>query len=497
MMKQVESTLTAAGTDRFETVIGLEVHIELSTQTKMFCGCPVTFGAEPNTRICPVCLGLPGALPVINAEAVRYGIRLGLALGADVRTFSKFDRKNYFYPDLPKGYQITQYEQPIVEHGELDVVTDGSCVRHVEIIRAHLEEDAGKLLHQDGEAYVDFNRAGVPLIEVVSAPDLRSPQEARAYVAELRAIAEALGISDVRMEEGSLRVDGNVSIRPVGSTEFGPRVEVKNVNSLRSLERALTFEALRQREATLAGERVEGETRGWDEVRGRTYPMRSKEAENDYRYFPEPDLRPVVLAADIIEQERSTLPELPADRRRRYEGLGLRPEDALLLASRLGPAAYADEAIAAGLGPRDVVAWVLVEGARIENEGGPAIHMGQLPAKGLSRLVERLRDGSIARTAAKELFERLVRDGGDVDRRIADEGLAVISDAGALGEAIDHAIAAQPRAVSDVLAGKDKALGALLGAVMRELGGRASATEVTAALRARLATQSGPGPANP
>ena len=486
-VSQTEANLSALETDRFETVIGLEVHIELSTCTKMFCGCPVTFGAEPNTMICPVCLGLPGALPVINEEAVRYAVRLGLALGADVRTFSKFDRKNYFYPDLPKGYQISQYEKPIVENGTLEIVSKDGRVRTVRIVRAHLEEDAGKLLHQEGEAYVDFNRAGVPLIEVVSAPDLRSPQEARAYVAELRAIAEALGISDVRMEEGSLRVDGNISIRPLGREDFGPRVEVKNVNSLRSLERALTYEAIRQREAYAEGQPLEGETRGWDEVRGRTYPMRSKEAENDYRYFPEPDLRPVQLAASIIEEERGRLPELPSDRRRRYEGLGLRVEEAQLLASRVGPAAYADAAIAKGLQPREVVAWILGEGARIENEGGPAIHAGRLPPEGLVRLAETVREGRIARTAAKELFERLVREGGDVDGRIEAEGLATITDRAALLDAVDHAITAQPKAAADVLGGKEKAIGALVGAAMRELSGRASAPEVTAALRERLA----------
>jgi len=472
--------------DRFEYVIGLEVHIELSTRTKMFCACPVTFGAPPNTAVCPVCLGLPGALPRPNSEAVRFAIRLGLALGAQIRSRGKFDRKNYFYPDLPKGYQISQYDQPIVEGGHIDVPAAGGGVRRVRVERAHLEEDAGKLLHGEGEARVDLNRAGVPLVEVVSAPDLRSPSEARAYVAELRAIAEALGISDVRMEEGSLRVDANVSIRPAGETAYGQRVEVKNMNSLRSLERALVHEGARQAALVGAGERVRGETRGWDEARGVTYAMRLKEGEDDYRYFPDPDLPPLVLADDAVENERNALPELPAQRRSRYEGLGLRADDSALLAGRLGSARYFDAALAAGGDPRDLATWVLGEGSRIENEGGPSLAAGGLSPAQLVRLLARLREGAIARTAAKGLFESLVRDGGDVDQRIAAEGLAVVTDPGALNDAIERVLAQNAKAVADVQGGKDKAMGALVGGVMRELRGRARAPEVEAAIRARL-----------
>jgi aspartyl-tRNA(Asn)/glutamyl-tRNA(Gln) amidotransferase subunit B len=470
----------------YEYVIGLEVHIELRTRTKMFCACPVTFGAPPNTAVCPVCLGLPGALPRPNAEAVRYGIRLGLALGGTVRSRGKFDRKNYFYPDLPKGYQISQYDEPLVEGGEIVVAAADGGERRVRIVRAHLEEDAGKLLHGDGEARVDLNRAGVPLIEVVSAPDLRDPQEARAYVAELRAIAEALAISDVRMEEGSLRVDANVSVRPRGSEAYGQRVEVKNLNSLRSLERAVAFEGARQVERLRAGEAVAGETRGWDEVRSVTYAMRLKEGEDDYRYFPDPDLPPLVLADGAIEAERAALPELPAGRRRRYEAVGLRPEDAALLAGRLAAARFFDEAVAAGGAPREVAAWILGEGARIENEGGPSLAEGGLRPRELVRLIERLGRGDIARTAAKALFERLVREGGEVDARIAAEGLAVVDDPAALSAAVERALAANAKAAADVRAGKDKAIGALVGAVMRELRGRARAPEVEAMLRERL-----------
>lgn len=470
----------------FEYVIGLEVHIELSTRTKMFCACPVTFGAPPNTAVCPVCLGLPGALPRANAEAVRYGIRLGLALGATVRERGKFDRKNYFYPDLPKGYQISQYDAPLVEGGHIDVDDGQGGLRRVRIVRAHLEEDAGKLLHGEGEARVDLNRAGVPLLEVVSEPDMRSPQEARAYVAELRAIAEALGISDVRMEEGSLRVDANVSLRRRGERAYGQRVEVKNMNSLRALERAVAHEGERQAALLGAGERVRGETRGWDEARAATYPMRLKEGEDDYRYFPEPDLPPLVLHPDAVARERATLPELPADRRARYAGLGLRADDAALLAGRLGSARYFDAAVAAGGGAREVAAWVLGEGARIENEGGPALADGALPPEGLVRLIARLQGGDIARTAAKGLFERLVREGGDVDERIAREGLAVVRDEGALLDVVDRVLAANHKAVADVLGGREKAMGALVGGVMRELKGRARAPEVEEAIRGRL-----------
>jgi aspartyl-tRNA(Asn)/glutamyl-tRNA(Gln) amidotransferase subunit B len=467
-----QGAVLAAG---LEYVIGLEVHIELSTRTKMFCSCPVTFGADPNTAVCPVCLGLPGALPRANAEAVRYGIRLGLALGATVRERGKFDRKNYFYPDLPKGYQISQYDAPLVEGGHIDVDDGLGGTRRVRIVRAHLEEDAGKLVHGEGEARVDLNRAGVPLLEVVSEPDMRSPQEARAYVAELRAIAEALQISDVRMEEGSLRVDANISLRPQGATTYGQRVEVKNMNSLRSLERALVHEGERQAALLGAGERVRGETRGWDEVRGATYAMRLKEGEDDYRYFPEPDLPPLVLAPGAVAQEHQALPELPAERRARYVSLGLRAEDAALLAGRLASARYFDAALTQGGPAREVAVWVLGEGARIENEGGPALADGGLPPAGLVRLLERLAAGDIARTAAKELFERIVREGGDVDGRIASEG-----------DAVDRVLSANEKAVADVLAGKEKAMGALVGGVMRELKGRARAPEVTEAIRSRL-----------
>ncbi|MCL6595762.1 MAG: Asp-tRNA(Asn)/Glu-tRNA(Gln) amidotransferase subunit GatB [Firmicutes bacterium] len=482
----MSATAARAAASAYELVIGLEVHIELRTRTKMFCACPVTFGAPPNTAVCPVCLGLPGALPRPNAEAVRYGIRLGLALGATIRLRGTFARKNYFYPDLPKGYQISQYDQPLVEGGAIDVPTADGGVRRVRVVRAHLEEDAGKLLHGEGEARVDLNRAGVPLVEVVSAPDLRTPQEARAYVAELRAIAEALGISDVRMEEGSLRVDANVSVRRRGEEAYGTRVEVKNLNSLRSLERALAHEGERQAALLEAGEAVAGETRGWDEVRGVTYALRRKEGEDDYRYFPDPDLPPLVLAPDAVERERAALPELPAERRRRYAQVGLRAEDAALLASRLGAARYFDAAVAAGGRPREVAAWVLGEGARIENEGGPALEAGGLPPHQLVRLLERLERGDIARTAAKALFERLVREGGDVDERIAAEGLAAVDDPAALAAAVERVLDANPRAVADVLGGKEKAIGALVGGVMRALGGRARAAAVEAEIRRQL-----------
>ena len=481
-------SLHATALDRggFEMVVGLEVHIELSTRTKMFCACPVTFAAPPNTVVCPVCLGLPGALPRVNAEAARYGIRLGLALGASIRERGKFDRKNYFYPDLPKGYQISQYDEPLVEGGFLDILDGEGGTRRVRIVRAHLEEDAGKLVHGDGDARVDLNRAGVPLLEVVSEPDMRSPAEARAYVAELRAIAEALAISDVRMEEGSLRVDANVSLRPRGATTYGQRVEVKNMNSLRSLERAVAHEGERQAALLLGGEAVRGETRGWDEVRATTYPMRLKEGEDDYRYFPEPDLPPLVLSPDAVARERAALPELPAGRRARYVGLGLREEDARLLAGRLPSARYFDAAVEAGGLPREVALWVLGEGARIENEGGPALATGAMPPRALVRLLQRLDAGDIARAAAKDLFERLVREGGDVDDRIAREGLGVVRDEAALADAVERVLAANEKAVVDVLGGKEKAMGALVGGVMRELRGRASAAEVTRAIQERL-----------
>lgn len=460
---------------RYETIIGLEVHVELSTASKMFCGCPAHFGGEPNTHVCPVCLGLPGVLPVPNRRAVEYAMRAALALNCEIAPFSKFDRKNYHYPDLPKNYQISQYDQPLARHGFLTIRTaDGE--RRVRIRRLHLEEDAGKSLHEGGPgSLLDFNRAGVPLVEVVSEPDLRSPEEARLYLEKLRLLMLYAGVSDVKMEEGSLRCDANISLRPEGSDGYGALVEIKNLNSFRSLQRALEYEVERQTAVLMAGERVVRETRHWDEGRGVTVPSRSKEEAHDYRYFPDPDLVPLEIRREWVEEIRASLPELPDARFRRYtDGWGLSAYDAAVLVENPDLAGFFDAAVAAGAHPKVAANWVMVELQGRLNATGRALAEVPVRPEHLASLLRLVDQGTISGRMAKEVFEAMFETGKAPEEIVAERGLRQIADEGALRQVVAEVLAANPQAVADYRGGKKAAIGFLVGQVMRATRGQAS-----------------------
>ncbi len=455
-------TATTDVAERYEAVIGLEVHTELLTSTKLFCGCPNEFGADPNTNICPVCLGLPGALPVLNAAAVDFALRLASALEFRVPPHSLFARKNYFYPDMPKDFQISQYEEPILSDGHLDV--GGTSIG---IERAHLEEDTGKTVHVGGggriheadHSLVDYNRAGVPLMEIVSRADLRSAEQARAYVTELRGVLRALDISDVKMEEGSLRVDANVSIRPVGTDELGTKVEVKNMNSLRSLGRAIDFEIARQAECLARGERIVQETRHWDEADGRTHGMRTKEGSSDYRFFPEPDLVPVAPDPDERARIAAALPELPSARRTRLvDAWGISPADARVLLDVEGLADYAEAATAALTAgtPRDVTHWCTGDVlACLRDEGIAPVQLAWGPER-LAELVSLVADGTVSRNQAKEVLTEGLRSGAAPREIVAARGLAQVSDEGELARVVAQVLEAHADVASEYRAGDDK-----------------------------------------
>src|SRR5581483_2243089 len=491
-----ENAGTAAG-DEFETVIGLECHVELSTVTKMFCGCRNEFGAEPNTNVCPVCLGHPGSLPVPNEKAIEHIVRIGLALGCEIATRSLFHRKNYFYPDMPKNFQISQYDLPVCVGGHLDVEVD-EHVRRIGITRVHMEEDTGKTTHagvtgrigQAEYALVDYNRAGVPLVEVVSEPDIRSPEEARAYLTELRAILEALGVSDVRMEEGSLRCDANVSVRPAGSHELGVKVEIKNLNSIRSLERALSHERDRQVELLRAGGRPVQETRHFDEETGTTHPLRSKEEAFDYRYFPEPDLPPLELDPAWIEAIRATLPELPAARRDRLRREhGLRPEQASIVGSDARAAEYFERAVALGAPGPAVARWMTQDLAAYLNRTGEGWEelAKRFSPEALADLLRRSEEGELSSTGAKAAFELVVETGRPLGEVIEERGLRQVSDTSQLEAWVDEVIAENPRLVEQFRGGKEGVLNALVGQVMKRSAGSANPQAVSELLRSRLA----------
>ncbi|MGI8575849.1 MAG: Asp-tRNA(Asn)/Glu-tRNA(Gln) amidotransferase subunit GatB [Egibacteraceae bacterium] len=489
----VESVNSVEQATRYETVIGLEVHVELSTATKMFCGCATDFGGEPNSRTCPVCLGQPGSLPVPNRAAIEYAIRLGLALGCEIAPASQFHRKNYFYPDMPKNYQISQYDVPICLGGHLDITVEGET-RRIGITRVHMEEDTGKSLHvgESGRIHgadyslVDYNRAGIPLLEVVSEPDLRSAEEARAYLSELRAVVLALGISDAKLEEGSMRCDANVSLRPVGHTVFGTRAEIKNMNSLRSLGRAITYEVERQTDLLQAGEAIRQETRHWDEDGGVTHTLRVKEGEEDYRYFPDPDLLPIEPAEEWITSIRSTLPELPASiRERLVEQRGLTPDQAVTLVET-GLHARLDEAAEAGAAADQAAKWLVNEVAGWANEHGVEPTAAPLSGSHLAELTALVGDGTLSTKLARQVLEAVLNGEGAPRAVVAERGLEQVSDTGALDALVDQAIAEQPDAAEQVRAGNEKAIGALVGAVMRASRGQANPQLVNELLRERL-----------
>jgi aspartyl-tRNA(Asn)/glutamyl-tRNA(Gln) amidotransferase subunit B len=491
MTTLVAGSRSRASLERYEAVIGIEVHCQLKTASKMFCACSTAYdGARPNSHVCPVCLGLPGALPVINRRAVELVLATGAAIGASTPDATRWDRKNYFYPDLPKGYQISQYDLPLASAGSLTFETSAGPVT-ARVTRAHLEEDTAKLVHGEGPAgerisLVDFNRSGAPLMEVVSEPDLRTAEQARRYAEELQLLLRTIGASDADMERGQLRVEANVSLRVRGTVAFGTRVEVKNMNSFRSVERAVDFEIERQAAILDAGETLRMETRGWSDDRGETYHMRSKETSDDYRYFPEPDLPPLRVDAAWLAEIRSELPELPAARRARYqEALGLSAYDAAVLTADADAGRLFEATLAAapGLEPKPVANWVTGDYLRIRNAADGPVRVD--PAA-LGELVRLVADGSINRGSAREVLDAHTETGDAIDVIVARLGVRQISDAGALAGIVDEVLAANPAAVADVRAGKEQAIRFLVGQVMRATRGQANAEVAQAAIRERL-----------
>jgi aspartyl-tRNA(Asn)/glutamyl-tRNA(Gln) amidotransferase subunit B len=469
----------------WETVIGLEVHVQLGTRSKMFCSCATSFGDPPNTNVCPVCLGLPGALPVPNREAVRLGIRAALALGCTIHERSVFARKNYFYPDLPKGYQISQFDRPLATAGRVAVESAERGVLEVSIVRLHLEEDAGKSLHDriPGRTAVDLNRAGVPLAEIVSGPDLRSPAEARAYLVTLKQLLVYAGVSECSMEKGSLRVDANVSIRPAGQDLLGTKTEIKNQNSFANDERALEWERGRQQRELEAGGVIRQMTLLFNAATGQVRPMRSKEESHDYRYFPDPDLPPLVLSGEWIEEIRSELPELPAARRARVGAqYGLPSYDAGVLTADRAIAEYYEAVVAAGADPKAAANWVMTESLTGYNEVGRFA----ISAQALASLLALIKAGTVSHQAAKKVFLELGADGAD-PRAVAERlGLLQVRDEGALETWVDEVLAAHPQEVQRYRAGESKLLGFLTGQVMRKSQGKADPKGVQPVLVRKL-----------
>ncbi len=477
----------------YEAVIGIEIHVQLRTVSKMFCGCSNDItDAAPNTHTCPVCLGMPGALPVINREAVRHVLATGIAIEATTPEVTRWDRKNYFYPDLPKGYQISQYELPLASHGRLVVETSHGTVE-VGITRAHLEEDTARLQHtrEDGRpvSLLDYDRSGAPLLEIVTDPVIHDAETARAYAEELRLLLVAIGASYAAMESGQMRVEANISLRPTGTEPFGTRVEVKNMNSFRSVERAIEYEIVRQEAALRSGEPLIQETRGWDDDRGVTYHMRVKETSDDYRYFPEPDLPPLRVDRAWLDEIREELPELPAARRRRYrDDVGLSAYDAAVLVADAAASTVFEAARAADpdLPPKKLANWVSGEYLRLAKGDDAEVDIDRISGEQLAALVRLVEDGQISGTNAKEVLARVGRSGDPVADIVAAAGYRQISDSGALQAAVDEVIAQNPDAVADVRAGTQKAIGFLTGQVMKKTRGQANAGVAQQLIRSTL-----------
>ncbi len=476
----------------YEAVIGLECHVELSTATKMFCSCANVFGAPPNTQTCPVCLGHPGTLPVPNHEAIARIIKIGLALDAEIAPHSLFHRKNYFYPDMPKNYQISQYDLPICVGGHLDIELADGTARRIGITRVHMEEDTGKSTHGGGSgrihdatyATLDFNRAGVPLVECVSEPDIRSAEEAAAYLRELRATLESLDVSDVKMEEGSLRCDANVSLRPTGTEAFGTKVEIKNMNSIRSLERAVTFEIERQGAALDAGDPIVQETRHWDEDAGSTASMRSKEEAFDYRYFPEPDIPAMEPDPAWVDEIRATIPELPRARRDRYvDSFGLRPEVARVLVADRGATVFFEGAVALGADAGAAANWVTQDVAALRNAAGDE---GALTPRHVADVVQLIAAGDVSNAGAKQALEASFASGEALEAAVDRLGLRQVSDTGALGALADAVLAEHPDVVQKFRDGKEGVIGFLVGQLMQKAAGAANPKVAQDLLRERL-----------
>ncbi|HZK25013.1 MAG TPA: Asp-tRNA(Asn)/Glu-tRNA(Gln) amidotransferase subunit GatB [Oscillospiraceae bacterium] len=472
----------------YQTVIGLEVHVELATKTKIFCGCPTEFGKEPNTHVCPVCLGLPGTLPVLNKKVVDFAIKAALALNCEIPAFAKLDRKNYFYPDLPKAYQISQYDLPLAVNGHLDIEVNGQT-RRIGITRVHIEEDAGKLVHAPFGDYslADYNRAGVPLIEIVSEPDLRSPVEAKAYLEKLKSIIQYTGVSDVKMEEGSLRCDANVSIMPVDSQQFGTRAEIKNMNSFRAVQNGLEYEVARQAEVLAAGELVIQETRRWDENKGITYAMRSKEEAHDYRYFPDPDLVPIIVEPAWVEEIRQSLPEMPEARQKRYVTTwGLPAYDAAVITAAKSMADFFEATMEAYHDAKAVSNWLMGEVTKHLNAEGLEITQTKLKPAHLIELLELQNKGTVSGTIAKTVFEEMFKSGKMPAEIVKEKGLVQITDEAAIAAIVDEVIANHPKPVADYKSGNKKAIGFLVGQVMKLSKGKANPPLVNKLLREKL-----------
>ena len=479
---------TSAIMKKYEVIIGLEVHAQLLTETKMFCRCSTKFGSEPNTQTCQVCIGMPGVLPVMNRKAIEYAIRTGLAMNCSIAPYSRFARKNYFYPDLPKNYQISQYELPLCEGGFVEILVDNE-VKRIGITRIHMEEDAGKNIHEGRGDYsfVDLNRTGVPLMEIVSEPDLRSPREAAEYMKKLRAILRYLGVCDGNMEQGSLRCDANISIRPVGQMEFGTRTELKNINSFKFVEKALEYEVKRQTSIVEDGGKIIQQTRLWDSVAGITQSMRSKEEAHDYRYFPDPDLPPVSVGQEWIDELKSKLPELPDEKRYRFIQQYSLPEyDADLLTSEKAVADWFEKAIQVGGQPKAVSNWMMGELMRMLNEENKSIDEILIKPMQMAGMLSLIEDGTISGKIAKTIFDEMYRTGKNADDIVKEKGLVQISDMGEIEKAVDEVLAKNPAEVERFKSGNEKLIGFFVGQVMKATKGKANPKVLNDLLKQKL-----------
>lgn len=473
---------------QYETVVGLEVHVELHTNSKIFCGCSTAFGAPANTHTCPVCLGHPGVLPVLNKQAVEYAMKAAMALNCEIADISKFDRKNYFYPDSPKAYQISQFDQPIGQNGWIDIEVNGETKR-IGITRLHLEEDAGKLTHVDGgyASLVDFNRVGTPLVEIVSEPDIRTPEEAKAYLEKLKAIMLYCEVSDVKMEEGSLRCDANISLRPYGQEKFGTRAELKNMNSFRGVQRGLEYEQIRQAEILNEGGQVVQETRRWDDTQGKTFSMRGKEESHDYRYFPDPDLVRLNISQEWKDRVRASIPELPDARKARYTSeYGLPSYDAEVITSSKKLADFFEESLNYTKDAKAVSNWIMGDLLGYLNANSLELSEVKITGQGLGEMIGLLEKGTISSKIAKTVFKSMLESGKLPQQIVEEQGLVQISDEGALVAVVDQIIQANPQSVEDFKAGKDKAIGFLVGQIMKETKGKANPALVNKLLLERL-----------